>query len=177
MELCQRCLLSENQRWDVCSRVIAQAGPTSLPGPSHLTRDPHCHHFICSPLAVPCCHPGTHPSTLTGSRQTGVRIRLGSSRRISEPPVRAEDVTQRRNWIQALAFAPSPRRERGEGSDWELAPSPLALRLVGRSPQAGTAGCTRRLMHRGERYLPRSPCPRQCCRRTVTISKLRIEFI
>lgn len=42
------------------------AKPASFPGPSPLTLDHRCHRFTRRLLAVPCCHPGTHPSTFSG---------------------------------------------------------------------------------------------------------------
>lgn len=45
--------------------ITAQAKRISFPSPSHLTQDHPCHCFTSSLLAMLCCCPGAHPSTLT----------------------------------------------------------------------------------------------------------------
>ena len=118
--------------------------------------------FRCAPRQPAIDRDGSHVLGAAPAHGGGLVFAFGrQQRRPAVPPVRAEDGTQRRNWIRAIALAPSPRKECEDGSDGELTPSSSAACLVSLSPQAGRDVCARGLRYRGEQYLPQSPSPRQ----------------
>lgn len=92
------------------------------------------------------------------------------------PPVRAENVTQRRNQGCAVAFAPSPRRECKDSSDGEFSPSSSAVCLLSLSPWAGRDVCPQRWRYHGKQYFPCLPPLDKLRRCTATVSKLRIKI-